>query len=109
MDVTSEGSINSGISPPPLTITLVDGANKSASVSEVSFTTNDLPGKPVFHEAIRPNNGSIVNCTLHRLATATITLTSFGVNLTDVRKLQVIPGPAFGQRIFIDSFLLVTP
>jgi hypothetical protein len=109
MDVTSEASINSGISPPPLTITLVDGANKSGSASEVSFTTNDLPGKPVFHQAKNLNTGATVNCTLHRLATATITLASLGVNLADVRKLQVTPGPAFGQRIFIDSFLLVTP
>lgn len=87
----------------------MDGANKSGSVSQVAFTSTDVPGKPVFHKAIDITNGIIVNCTLHRLATTAITLTAFGVNLTDVRKLQIVPPPAFKQRIFVDSLQLVTP
>jgi hypothetical protein len=109
MNITSAATIAAGISPPPLTLTLIDGAGKSGSVSEVAFTTTELPGKPFFHESVDYNHGGIGNCTLHRLATATITLTGFAVNLSDVRTLQVLPTAAFGQRIFIDSLQLVKP
>lgn len=109
MDVTNAGTIAAGISPPPLTLTLIDGAGKSGSVSEVAFTTPDIPGKPFFHEAMDFTTGRTVNCTLYRLATVSITLTAFAVNLSDVRKLQIAPTRAFGQRIFIDSLQLVKP
>ena len=109
IDVASAATIAAGKSPPPLTITLIDGANKSGSVTEVSFTSPDLPGRPFFHQTLDLNSGTTTNCTLHHLVTATLDLVGFGVNLADVRKLQIVPPAAFAQRIVVDSLQLVTP
>jgi hypothetical protein len=109
MKVGSEADINNGTSPPVFTIRLIDGANKAGAVPSVGFTTPDIPGKPVFHEVDGVTPGSVVNCTLHRFATVAITLTGFGVDLGDVRKLQIVPDPSFDQPVFIDSLQLVKP
>jgi hypothetical protein len=110
IDVSSQAKIDAGISPPPFDIVLIDGAGGSATVPSVGIATPDIPGKPVFHrvELADPGDPSdIRNASLHRLATTAITLGPLGIKLTDVRKLQIVPGAAFKQRIFFDSLRLV--
>jgi len=104
VDITSEATITAGNGQPPFDLLLVDGAGKSATVSSVSFTTPFVPGKPVFHEL---NDGR--KPTLHRLATVAVTLAPLAIKLADVRTLRIVPSAGFAQRIFLDSFWLVTP
>jgi hypothetical protein len=108
IDVTSAATIAAGVSPPPLAVMIVDGAGKSAKADAVSFTTPDVPGRPVFHEV--DTGSGVVNASLHRLATCAITLSGFtGVDLGDVRTLEVVPAAGFPQRVFVDAIGLVTP
>lgn len=111
IDVTNEATINAGDPIPPLDIVLIDGAGASAICPSAGFTTPDLPGKPFLHNIVeRDNAGNVIretNVSMHRLSTVSISLGGLGVNLRDLRKLQIVPGAGFAQRIFIDSLWLV--
>jgi dienelactone hydrolase len=122
VDLSTPAGIAAGVSPPDLALTLVDGAGKSARVEARAFTTPALPGKPVFHEirALHPvydQSGVFLGwqegidpCSVHRLATCAAPLAAFaGVDLRDVRSLQVSGPEALPQRVFIDSIALVKP
>ena len=111
LDIDTQAKINAGSGLPPFELVLIDGAGGSAKVPAAGFTTPDIPGKAVFHQvdiADPPDPPDLQNCSLHRLSTAAITLAPLGIKLDDVRKLQVVPGAGFKQKIFLDSFWLVT-
>jgi hypothetical protein len=110
-DIDTQAKINAGSSLPPFDLVLIDGAGGSAKVAAAGVTTPDIPGKPVFHQvniADPPDPPDLKNFSLHRLATTAVTLAPLGIKLNDVRKLQIIPGAGFKQKIFFDSFWLVT-
>jgi len=110
LDVTSQATINGGDPQPPFDLFLIDGAGGSAKVSSAGLTTPDLPGRPVFHQVDVARSGKppkLINASLHRLATTAITLAPLGIKLDDVRKLQIVPGVGFKQRIFFDALRLV--
>lgn len=112
VDISSQAKIDAATSPPPFDIVLLDGAGGSATVSSVGISTPDIPGKPVFHQVELADPGDpsdIRNASLHRLATTAITLGGLSIKLADVRKLQIVPGAGFKQRIFFDSLRLVKP
>jgi hypothetical protein len=108
--VDTQAKIDAGDPQPPFDLVLIGGAGKSATVSSAGLTTPEIPGKPVFHRISVPRVSGppvVVNVSLHRLATVAIPLGGRGIDLGDVRKLQIVPAAGFKQRIFFDSLWLV--
>jgi hypothetical protein len=93
---------------PQFTLTLVDGNGGAASVDETKVAAGSVTGftTPVHHEI----NGSPPDRSLIRLETHRVKLSDFtGVDLTDVRTLDLGPPPGLDAELFFDSFRLVRP